>query len=141
MDLPHSEEGNLMGVLVRVVSVGFESECEAAAAFKSSVIVGVGWPAGPVTVTAAWTVVVVVVIVSVAFLLLLLLLLCRCRLLILLQLGGRYVAQLLHMQHETILVLGDHYVIALQQTVVQLELILGSLGLLALVLLGCCRGE
>jgi len=55
MDLPHSEEGNLMGVLVRVVSVGFESECEAAAAFKSSVIVGVGWPAGPVTVTAAWT--------------------------------------------------------------------------------------
>jgi len=74
-------------------------------------------------------------------LLLLLLLLCRCRLLILLQLGGRYVAQLLHMQHESILVLGDHYVIALQQTVVQLELILGSLGLLALVLLGCCRGE
>jgi len=134
MDLPHSEEGNLMGVLVRVVSVGFESECEAAAAFKSSVIVGVGWPAGPVTVTAAWT-------ISSPVVWLLLLLLCRCRLLILLQLGGRYVAQLLHMQHETILVLGDHYVIALQQTVVQLELILGSLGLLALVLLGCCRGE
>lgn len=54
MDLPHSDDGNLMGVLVRVVSVGLGSECEAAAAFKSSVIVGVGCPAGPVTVTAAW---------------------------------------------------------------------------------------
>lgn len=43
-----------MGVLlVRGVRVALESEWEAAAAFRSSVIVGVGCPAGPVTVTAA----------------------------------------------------------------------------------------
>lgn len=52
MHLPHSVEGNLMGVFVRVVNVGFTSEL-CAAALSSSVIVWVGCPAGPVTVTAA----------------------------------------------------------------------------------------
>lgn len=51
-NLPHSDEGNLMGVFVRVVNVGFTSEL-CAAALSNSVIVWVGCPAGPVTVTAA----------------------------------------------------------------------------------------
>lgn len=49
---PHSVEGNLMGVFVRVVNVGFTSVL-CVAALSSSVIVWVGCPAGPVTVTAA----------------------------------------------------------------------------------------
>lgn len=64
-----------------------------------------------------------------------------CHRLVLLQLGSRNVTQLLYVQHESILVLGDDYVVALQQTVVQFEFILCSFGLLALVLLGCCRVE
>lgn len=57
------------------------------------------------------------------------------------QLGGRDVAQLLDVQDEAVLVLGDDDVVALQEAVVQLELVGSAFGLLALVLLGGCGSE
>lgn len=56
--------------------------------------------------------------------------------------GGGDIAQLLDVQHKTILVLGDDNVIALQQAIVQLEFLGCAFRLFALVLLGGgCRGE